>query len=260
MMPATALAKPASVTLDDERVVPGITDAATLSAHIARYELAAPMLTPRDVLLETACGSGYGTRMLAARAGSVVAVDYSQVALAHARAHHAAANIRYLQMDCHHLAFPDASFDKVISFEVFEHLEDPQRYLRECSRVLRAGGQLILSTPNAASWGIHMQGAGLEYEFHINMMDLETLRRALARNFCRVLIYGQRRRGSRVYGALRALDVFNLRLRLLSHRRRERMQQSLGVTPAAQIRSVDWMFSRGQLRQAHTFLAVCSKA
>lgn len=40
----------------------------------------------------------------------------------------------------------DASFDVVLSTQVLEHVADPALYLSECFRVLRPGGQLLLST------------------------------------------------------------------------------------------------------------------
>ena len=40
----------------------------------------------------------------------------------------------------------DASVDIVLSTQVLEHVTDPALYLRECARVLRPGGQLLLST------------------------------------------------------------------------------------------------------------------
>jgi SAM-dependent methyltransferase len=48
--------------------------------------------------------------------------------------------------------FEDGSFDLVLCNEVIEHLGiDPFHMLSEINRVLRRGGQLILSTPNIAS-------------------------------------------------------------------------------------------------------------
>ena len=41
---------------------------------------------------------------------------------------------------------PDASFDAVLSTQVLEHVEDPAGYLRECARLLRPGGRMLLST------------------------------------------------------------------------------------------------------------------
>lgn len=42
---------------------------------------------------------------------------------------------------------PDGSFDAVLCTEVFEHLPDPLAALREFARLLKAGGQLILTAP-----------------------------------------------------------------------------------------------------------------
>jgi len=47
--------------------------------------------------------------------------------------------------------FADGSFDTVMAIEILEHLENPRRFLRELSRVLRPGGTAIVSTPNLTS-------------------------------------------------------------------------------------------------------------
>jgi len=46
------------------------------------------------------------------------------------------------------IPYADATFDLVFADNVFEHLPDPQRVLREVLRVLRPGGRLLLKTPN----------------------------------------------------------------------------------------------------------------
>jgi len=51
------------------------------------------------------------------------------------------------------LPLADGSVDHVLSFQVFEHVPDPQRYLRECHRVLKPGGSVLLTTHGA--WCYH---------------------------------------------------------------------------------------------------------
>jgi 2-polyprenyl-3-methyl-5-hydroxy-6-metoxy-1,4-benzoquinol methylase len=46
------------------------------------------------------------------------------------------------------LPYDDGSFDVLSCLEGIEHLEDQFAFIRECWRVLRPGGRLLLSTPN----------------------------------------------------------------------------------------------------------------
>src|ERR1700761_5833276 len=111
--------------------------------HLARYEWALPQVGAR--VLDVACGTGYGTRMLAARA-TLAGFDADPGALDLARERNPEADIREGMLP--ELPWPDASFDTVVSFETIEHLDQDRRFIAELRRVLRPGGLLILSTPN----------------------------------------------------------------------------------------------------------------
>ncbi len=59
-----------------------------------------------------------------------------------------------------------ASFDAVTLFEVVEHLQAPLELVRECHRVLKPGGILVISTGNTASWTAAAMRGRWDY-FHI---------------------------------------------------------------------------------------------
>tara|TARA_B100000787_G_C16156771_1_gene279349 strand:+ start:108 stop:956 length:849 start_codon:yes stop_codon:yes gene_type:complete len=50
------------------------------------------------------------------------------------------------------VAFSDNSFDAITLHEVIEHVADPVSLLKECARVLRPGGILLVGTGNTDSW------------------------------------------------------------------------------------------------------------
>lgn len=76
------------------------------------------------------------------------------------------------------LPFNDKYFDLITSFEVIEHLINPDNMLREANRVLRSGGLFVLSTPNLSSWlnrlyilaGAHPTYADISTEFSMDHM------------------------------------------------------------------------------------------
>lgn len=122
-------------------------------AHIARYAMACQYLPKDGLVLDAACGLGYGSAILAAAnpAVRVVGIDNSEYAVRYARAcimtSHANTDFR-LGDACDLSDYPDASVGLVVSFETVEHLREPRQFLAEVRRVLKPGGVFVCSVPN----------------------------------------------------------------------------------------------------------------
>ena len=101
-------------------------------------------------VLDVGTGPGFYAIILAARGCRVTAVDFSEAMLAEARRNAGALadRIDFLQMDAQDLAFPDASFDAVVTRNLTWNLPDPVRAYREWRRVLRPGGDALIFDAN----------------------------------------------------------------------------------------------------------------
>lgn len=134
------------MTLTGERTIPDLDiENYWFRRHQVVYQRLAPRCTARDVL-EAGCGEGYGADLIACVARQVIAVDYDETAVAHVRSRYP--RVEVMQANLAELPLPDASVDVVVNFQVIEHLWDQARFVRECARVLRGSGLLMVSTPN----------------------------------------------------------------------------------------------------------------
>jgi 2-polyprenyl-3-methyl-5-hydroxy-6-metoxy-1,4-benzoquinol methylase len=118
--------------------------------------LAMYMSAPRDGkrLLDVGCGSGYGLARMQQLGWDVQGMDVDPAAVEHARRK----GLRVQAGALTELNYPPASFDVVHSAHVIEHVPDPRALLRACHPVLRAGGRLVLRTPNTESLGMQRFG------------------------------------------------------------------------------------------------------
>ncbi len=96
-------------------------------------------------VLDLGCRSGALTQHFL-EGNSVVGLDVDAAALEKA----AALGIEPVQANVEEpLPFEDASFDAVVAGELFEHLQFPDELVAEIRRVLRPGGIVVGSVPNA---------------------------------------------------------------------------------------------------------------
>lgn len=115
---------------------------------------------PSDIrLLDVGCSSGAFLNTAVELGFHAKGVEPAPKAAATAQA----AGLKVRQGLLQEVGYADGQFDAITLFEVIEHLKHPQDLLRECRRILRPGGILLIGTGNAASWSMSAMGADWEY-------------------------------------------------------------------------------------------------
>jgi 2-polyprenyl-3-methyl-5-hydroxy-6-metoxy-1,4-benzoquinol methylase len=107
-------------------------------------------------ILEVGSGHGSLALALADRGGYVTAIEpcasWRDIAAARLQEANITGQLRFTDGDGQNLAFPDQSFDFVVSRQVLEHVAKPQDALTEMVRVLKPGGAIYLSCENYLSF------------------------------------------------------------------------------------------------------------
>lgn len=154
--------------------------------HWLRYEVVAPLIKDK-VVLDIACGSGYGTDYLAGRgAKEVIGSDINEATVRRNQAYYHKTNLRFQAADALKLPFENDKFDVVVSLETIEHFsEDKQNdFLKELKRVLKPEGLIVLSTPNA-------EASRVKNPWHLKELVKDEFSSLLKDNFKNSRIYEQ---------------------------------------------------------------------
>jgi SAM-dependent methyltransferase len=216
--------------------------------HLAVYEWIAQRVAGA-VVLDMACGEGYGSEVLARAAAAVTGVDGNPEAHEHARLRYTRPGLRFEWGAVETYGEP-GTFDAVVFLQTIEHVPDPVAVLRHFRRILKPGGVAYVSTPNLLT--LAPPGAAKSD----NPWHLREYRAEEFSELCRG-----------VFGEVEILGLFHAR-KLRVHEVAlklgwDRVHKRLGIsqafynrfTPA--IASSDFALRPTQLDRALDFLAIC---
>jgi ubiquinone/menaquinone biosynthesis C-methylase UbiE len=175
-----------------ERVIEGATDSITWQDHIARYQFASRFARGR--VLDIACGTGYGCKILLNRATTrILGIDFSQDAISEALKRYKDDRIAFVVGNILDIELPNGSQDVVTCFETIEHVAEQETAISELCRVLDPNGTLIISCPNRKVMSPGRSASGQPHNpFHVKEFSTDEFTSFLSRHFGTVTFFGQR--------------------------------------------------------------------
>lgn len=135
-----------------------------------------------DMALDIGCGAGTYTRLLLGFASRVYAIDVKK---------NNKLKNQFIQMDVQKMGFKKNNFGFVICSEVLEHIDNVEDSLNEIFRILKPGGIVLFSMPNAVSalwlrnrfrfnmshlFNKNLSAKEIEYKKHIEFMPSRVIR------------------------------------------------------------------------------------
>ncbi|MFD2933385.1 class I SAM-dependent methyltransferase [Spirosoma flavum] len=205
-------------------------------------------------VLEIGCGWGRGLELLTKAANHYTGIDKNEELITGLGAEYPtstfiAANIPPLS------GLADNSFDYIVTFQVIEHIENDDLFIKEAHRVLKPGGKLLLTTVNKTF-------SLTRNPWHVREYYADGLKSLMARYFPavetrgihgnnKVMTYYEQNKES--VKKLTRFDIFNLQYRLprrllqvpydlMNRLNRNRLLQADGL--AAEINYTDYLVSK----------------
>ena len=154
--------------------------------HMNRYFFASQLVKGK-IVLDIACGSGYGADLLQ-RAGAekVYGVDISKESIDYCKEKYKSEKIEFLAGGMESIPINNGEIDVIVSMETIEHVDEQaqRKFLAEAKRVLKSDGIFVVSTPNSL---VYPNGN----PFHKKELDPLEFENFLKEKFQQVKIYYQ---------------------------------------------------------------------
>ncbi|MCX6786182.1 MAG: bifunctional glycosyltransferase/class I SAM-dependent methyltransferase [Candidatus Komeilibacteria bacterium] len=192
----TALDKSKDLEFTGEFFIPGKTSKRIALDHLERYKFASKYVKDKTVL-DIACGSGYGSNLLASSgAREVLGVDILSRLIEYNQATYRWPNLQFQTGDISSFS-NGKQYDVITCFETIEHIDNYLQALLNLKKLLKPGGLLIISSPNLLIYrqkemlyGLKTVSAFHKHEFMI--LELKDLLIKTGFTVNNSEIYGQR--------------------------------------------------------------------
>ncbi len=177
--------KKPKIQFSGERLIPELNfNKAFYFEHLNRYLFASQHTTNKTVL-DLACGTGYGSYILAntGSAKKVFGIDKSIKTISYAKYNYSKKNIVFSVKNVLNKTIYDQRYDIIVCFELIEHLNEKQQ--GTLINLLPKDSVLIISTPNTENY---QKGN----KFHKNELTLNAFRSLLQKKYNYVQIFCQK--------------------------------------------------------------------
>jgi ubiquinone/menaquinone biosynthesis C-methylase UbiE len=156
--------------------------------HLHRYAIAKTYVKNK-IVLDIACGEGYGSNLLREEASSVFGVDIDNETIEKAKLKYKKDNLLFQQGTTSAIPLEDNSVDVVVSFETIEHHDEHDEMMAEIKRVLKPEGITIISTPDKYYYS---DDGNFKNEFHIKELYKDDFENLIRKSFSNVQLLTQK--------------------------------------------------------------------
>lgn len=129
-------------------------------------------------LIDVGCGIGHFAAVAATRGWEVHGTEYTDEAIAICESKGISMQKGVLDP----ANYPSGSFDVIVSFEVIEHINNPNQEMESFRAILRPGGAVYITTPNFNSYSRRRLGPDwnvIEYPEHLSYYTAASLNRLM---------------------------------------------------------------------------------
>ena len=107
-------------------------------------------LCPHERIINIGCGEGPQAIVYSGHYGMMIGVDINLGRLQNSKEAMDIYGVKNYETVCSNvekIPLPDRSFDKALAIDIIEHVKDPKSMCLEANRLLRDGGQLLITFP-----------------------------------------------------------------------------------------------------------------